>query len=164
MWRHKKKLLHVSYKILTLLSNIYSGIKGETIMETDSADKDPLSKNEMTYLCAFCHFIFQTKSGYMEHTKLGNCVQVSFCTVPIKSHYWKNRTNRTLIYFLCLVHLLPQNLVWAHSNCSSILNILYILKIILVYSKFRFYYINCLIWVYLQCFEYTLKIWVYLKI
>ena len=57
-------------------------IKGETSMETDSTDKDPLSKNEMTYLCAFCHFIFQTKSGYMEHTKLGNCVQVSFCACP----------------------------------------------------------------------------------
>ena len=63
-----------------LLSNICSVIKGETSMETDSTDKDPLSKNEMTYLCAFCHFIFQTKSGYMEHTKLGNCVQVSFFT------------------------------------------------------------------------------------
>ena len=63
-----------------LLSNIYSVMKGENSMETDSTEKDSLSKNEMTYLCAFCHFIFQTKSGYMEHTKLGNCVQVSFFT------------------------------------------------------------------------------------
>ena len=33
-----------------------------------------------------------------------------------------------------------------------------------LYSKVRFYYINCLIWVHLKCFEYTLKTWVYLKI
>jgi len=65
---------------------------------------------------------------------------------------------------LCLVHLLSQNLVRAYSNFLSMLNFLCILKIILVYSKVRFYYINCLIWVHLKCFEYTLKIWVYLKI
>ena len=34
------------------------------------------------------------------------------------------------------------------------LNFLCILKIILVYSKVRFYYINWLIWVHLKCFEY----------
>ena len=66
--------------------------------------------------------------------------------------------------YLCLVHLLSQNLVWAYSNFLSMLNFLCILKIILVYSKFRFYYINWLIWVYLNCFEYTLKFWVYLRI
>ena len=44
----------------------------------------------------------------------------------------------------CLVHLLTQNLFWAHSNFLSVL------KIILVYSKVRFYYINWLIWVYLN--------------
>ena len=64
----------------------------------------------------------------------------------------------------CLVHLLPQNLVRAYSNFLSMLNFLCILKIVLVYSKVRFLYINWLIWVYLKCFEYTLKIWVYLKI
>ena len=64
----------------------------------------------------------------------------------------------------CLVHLLSQNLVRAYSNFLSMLNFLCILKIILVYSKIRFLYINWLIWVYQNCFEYTLKIWVYLKI
>lgn len=43
-------------------------------MQVDSISKE-VDKNG--YLCAFCHFIFSTKSGYMEHTKLGNCVQVS---------------------------------------------------------------------------------------
>jgi cytidylate kinase len=28
------------------------------------------------YLCAFCQFLFTTKEGYMEHTKLGQCAQV----------------------------------------------------------------------------------------
>ena len=65
---------------------------------------------------------------------------------------------------LCLVHLLSQNLVWAYSTFLSMLNFLCTLKIILVYSKVRFYYINWLIWVHLKCFEYSLKIWVYLKI
>ena len=46
----------------------------------------------------------------------------------------------------------------------SMLKFLCILKIILVYSKVIFLYINWLIWVYLNCFEYTLNIWVYLKI
>ena len=64
---------------------------------------------------------------------------------------------------LCLVHLLSQNLVRAYSNFLSMLNFLYILKIILVYSRIRFLYINWLIWVYQNCFEYTLKIWVYLE-
>ena len=45
----------------------------------------------------------------------------------------------------CLVHLLSQNLVWAYSIFLSMLNFLCILKIILVYSKVRFYYINWLI-------------------
>ena len=40
----------------------------------------------------------------------------------------------------------------------SMLNFLCILKIVLVYSKVRFLYINWLIWVYQTCFEYTLKI------
>jgi hypothetical protein len=68
------------------------------------------------------------------------------------------------ICVLCLVHLLSQNLVRAYSNLLSMLNFLCILKIMLVYSKIRFLYINWLIWVYQKCFEYTLKIWVYLKI
>ena len=46
----------------------------EENMQVDSVSKE-VDKNG--YLCAFCHFIFSTKSGYMEHTKLGNCVQVS---------------------------------------------------------------------------------------
>ena len=43
------------------------------------------------------------------------------------------------------------------------LNFLCIPKIISLYSKVRFYYINWLIWVHLKCFEYSLKIWVYLR-
>ena len=43
--------------------------------ENQSSDTKDVSKNG--YLCAFCHFIFSTKSGYMEHTKMGNCIQVS---------------------------------------------------------------------------------------
>ena len=46
---------------------------------------------------------------------------------------------------LCLVHLLPQNLVRAYSNFLSMLNFLCILKIVLVYSKVRFLYINWII-------------------
>ena len=65
---------------------------------------------------------------------------------------------------LCLVHLLSQNLVWAYSIFFSMLNFLCILKMILVYSKVRFYYINWLIWVHLKCFEHSWKIWVYQKI
>ena len=61
-------------------------------METDSTDKDwkPTDKDptKTNYLCAFCHFIFSTKSGYMEHTKLGNCVQVSFCTYKFGYKYF----------------------------------------------------------------------------
>ena len=68
------------------------------------------------------------------------------------------------ISVLCLVHLLSQNLVWAYLSFLSMLIFLCTFKIILVYSKVRFYYINWLIWVHLKCFEYSLKNWVYLKI
>jgi hypothetical protein len=54
--------------------------------------------------------------------------------------------------------------VWAYPNFISILNFLTILKMFLVYSKVGFYYINWTILVYLKHFEYTLKIWVDLKI
>ena len=48
-------------------------IKRNEIADLEEAKKE-ISRND--YLCAFCRFIFATKSGYMEHTKSGNCVQV----------------------------------------------------------------------------------------
>ena len=97
----------------------------------------------------------------------------SFTTLPqLSAHSWHISMYTKFAeghihvrrYNVCLVHLLSQNLVRAYSNFWSMLNFLCVLKIILVYSKIRFLYINWLIWVYQNCFEYTLKIWVYLKI
>ena len=51
-----------------------------------------------------------------------------------------------------------------NSNFLSILNFYSTLRMFLVYSKVRFYFINWIIWVYLIYFKYTQKIWVYLKI
>ena len=48
-------------------------------------DINSYSRND--YLCAFCHFIFTTKAGYMEHTKLGNCIQVS-------PNFWKKKFHK----------------------------------------------------------------------
>ena len=41
--------------------------------QENNEKKPEISRND--YLCAFCHFIFTTKAGYMEHTKMGNCIQ-----------------------------------------------------------------------------------------
>ena len=58
-------------------------MKPSEITDLEEAKKE-VSRND--YLCAFCRFIFATKSGYMEHTKSGNCVQVS---VPILFQFSK---------------------------------------------------------------------------
>ena len=105
--------------------------------------------------------IFWTKFHFLAHCvpcKFSLLLPCKFARMHIQSY-----THAKCCTYLCLVYLLPQNLVRAYSNFLSMLNFLYILKIILVYSKVRLYYINWLIWVHLKCFEYSLKIWVYLK-
>ena len=84
--------------------------------------------------------------------------QASFYPPPPPLPFYLLRDRCVIWQDYCLVHLLSQSLVRAHSNFLSMLNFLCTLKIILVYSKVRFLYINYFIWVYLNCFEYTLKI------
>ena len=49
-----------------------------------SKPKDITIKEVTEYLCAFCRFVFTTKAGYMEHTKLGQCAQVRYNITLLK--------------------------------------------------------------------------------
>ena len=109
----------------------------------------------------------KTKNNGLPVNNSSNYIQKCFLLWP-RNHsllfYVSLKVRLFFLFCLCLVHLLSQNLVQAYSNFLSMLNFLCILKFILVYSKVRFYYINWFIWVPLKCFEFSLKIWVYLKI
>ena len=80
----------------------------------------------------------------------------------------KNSQIRNLVFFLCLVHLLTQNLFWAYPNFLSILNFLTTLKMFfgilksgILLHKLDYLSILKTFWVYfknlslLKKFEYT---------
>lgn len=71
-----------------------------TLMKNGSRSND--------YLCAFCHFIFSTKAGYMEHTKLGNCIQ------PTAAHSGKYKYTSPVPCYYCPAHCASRKALQAH--------------------------------------------------
>ena len=68
--------------------------------------KQEISRND--YLCAFCHFIFTTKAGYMEHTKMGNCIQ------PTAAHSGKYKYTSPVPCYYCPAHCASRKALQAH--------------------------------------------------
>ena len=83
----------------------------EQEQDTKDQDNDEDTKKEISrndYLCAFCHFIFTTKAGYMEHTKMGNCVQ------PTAAHSGKYKYTSPVPCYYCPAHCASRKALQAH--------------------------------------------------
>ena len=74
--------------------------------QENNEKKPEISRND--YLCAFCHFIFTTKAGYMEHTKMGNCIQ------PTAAHSGKYKYTSPVPCYYCPAHCASRKALQAH--------------------------------------------------